>query len=289
MEEQTWQELAAVSKKALEEFLGEYEGKGNVGFERLKTLGEIDYFRQMAADGEPFDFHPDDLKAEIARLTPVVEVPVPEFVAHVFEHWDEWRKDNGEGVLMILPVNPNFTHGERWVSHDPNDPRVIVESRAPEAFNLNTVPRYDYQWDPERQLYHVSGADRPWRMSDGYWSDKRLPHYQYGHENYEVEVNGEIRHMVEEGFDGYPWNVVACTIPMQSVTVRMRAKGIHTCMSDQYPEDGEWSERMRITHAYSFVQVPLVFNTVFPDAAYGRNFSARLDHVTTITPDLPLS
>jgi len=265
-----WDQLVARSRTALEEF--EAKHRDSVGFQRLDEQGQFQYFRDMVADDQPFDFDAESLEAEIARVTPVIGVPVPRFVAHLFTHWDAYRREElGRGVLLVLPVDPNFTHGEEWWKRDPEDWRNVVERREPKAFDLSSIPQGE-----------------GWSNSHGYWSDSRTVEYHYGADNFECEVNGEIRYMFEEGFDGYPWNILACTVPLAPVIVRMRALGIHTSMSDQYPEDGEWSKEVRIDRAYHWSQVAGVFNTIFPSAAYGRNFSAPLGHVTDIPAPIVL-
>jgi len=270
--EREWDELVAASKTMVQDFVDRHEG--SVGYRRLMEQGFDWEVNRVLVDGEPIDpSMPEQWGQEVVRLTPAIEVPVPRFVAHLFQ-WDDWKRDEGIGLLLILPVDPNFTHGEEWWKRDPEDWRNVLEKREPDAFNLYSVP----QWDG-------------WSNSHGYWSDPKTVEYHYGPDHYEVEINGQVIPEFGrlESYSNWPWNCIGHDVAFQPTNVRMRAKGIYDCMSDQFPQDGEWSEPVVITHAYRMDQIPAVFDTVFPDAADGRNFSARLDHVTTITPDLPLS
>jgi len=284
-----WDQLVAQSADNFNAFLRRHAG--SVGLERMEAAGFLQYFRDMVEDNQPFDFDVETMDAEVARYSPIITVPVPEFVAHLFEHWDEWRREEGRGVLLVLPTKPNFTHGSEWWRRDPNDGRKILERAAPTRWTLTDVPRPKWELmalHNGQQGYGGEDAAHNWDMSHGFFSDPRLGYYRYGLDNVEVEINGELCPDFSrlEGMDGYPWNCWNHEVALQRLTIRMRCKGIYTCASDQYPEDGEWSKPIRIGRAYRWDQVPSVFNTIHPDAAHGRNFSARLAHRTMIIPDV---
>jgi len=286
-----WEQMVAASRARADALVVKHGG--SVAYQRLVESGmgyEIERARH-----EPT--HPEwarDMEAELARLTPRIQVPVPTFDAYLFDRRTDpdWQLEDAiraeydeplqepRGFLLILPRSPNFTHGERWTRRDPDDWRNVLETRKPEAFTLNSVPNVHEERvvDPKTGRTHVKVSGVEWTMSDGYYSDPRTVYQHYGRDNLEIEINGlpmpEFGRL--ESWSTWPWNVIGHDLPLEPVTVRMRCVGIFDSMSDQFPVDGEWSRPVRIERAYRLDRIPEVFDTIYPDAQHGRNFSARL-------------
>jgi len=278
--DKTWEELATESKAAFEGWLARHEG--SIAFKRLNRDGMLEYFRQMVADGQPFDFNAEDMDREISLLTTVFEPPRPRFVAHIFEHWEEWKRHDEVGLLLVLPVAPNFTHGHEWWKRNPENWSEVLDRQPGARWTL---------WDKQAAEYDPEHPAHGYSLSHGFFCDIPGQHlgWQYHTDKMELRVNGLlINPMSANPSSSDPWNCLAFDVPFEKSVVQMRCRGIFTTASGMYPEDGEWSEAVHITGAYRIDQIPSVFNTVNPNPQYGKNFSARLDHVTDIPAPIAL-
>jgi len=280
--DKSWEQAAAESKEAFESWVKRNEQ--SVAYHRLNRDGFMEYFKQMVRDGQPFDFWPEEMDRELAALAPAFTPPVPSFVAHMFEHWDDWkREEEGLGLLLVLPVYPNFTHGHEWWKWDEQGVGEPVDRQPGDKWTL---------WDKQAAQYNPDHPAHGYVLSHGSFCNIEGQHlgWQYASDqNMRLEVNGELL----ESYDMNPstedpWNCLAYDVPFASCAVRMQCRQMFTTGSGMFPEDGEWSLVTRITGAYRLDQIPSVFNTVNSDPQYGKNFSARLDHVTNISPPIKL-
>jgi len=272
-DDQEWKRMAAASAKAFDDWRHRADP---YALKRLNRDGFLSHFERMIEDGQPFDFDAGMMDDELLAVTPVASAQVPVFRAHLFRHWEEWKAADGTGLLLFLPVEPNYTHGHEWWKWGP-DGHGVGEPEAVEPGDRWTL------WDRQAAEHDPTHPAHGFTVSHGAFCDISGQHlgWQYHvDQNIEIQVNGRTLDPWDMNpSSGDPWNCVAYDVPLERIEVRARTTGIFTTPSGQYPEDSDWSEKTMIEEVFELSQIPTVFGTVCPDPQYGKNYSARLDHV----------